>query len=241
MINTPTIWRILIYTYKQALTVAIFAYCAGCIVTQVDDETRIRAQLYKSGVTDFALEITHGLVFSATNINDLSVLKGLPIESLRLFCCRNITNLTALSGMKLKSIDLYKTPVSDISPLKGMNLEELNLLGTGVTDISVLKGMPLKILYLPNDVSDISPLRGMDYLVYLCMSSRNVTDLSPLAGMKLEVLDINIDKNVVTNGIDIIRNMKSLRKINNLPPPIFWQDMHMCGFSSNASSHSHTK
>lgn len=225
--------RLLLSLAAVASSGVVISYCAGCIVAHqdVDDETRIRGQLYKSGVTDFTLEITHGLSFSSTNINDLSVLKGLPIERLRLFCCRNISNLTALSGMKLESLDLYKTPVSDISPLTGMNLKELNLLGTEVTDISVLKGMPLKKLYLPNDVSDISPLRGMDYLIYLCMFSRNVTDVSPLAGMKLEVLNIDIDS--VTNGLDVIRDMKSLRKINNRSPTIFWQNVHVG--SNNAS------
>jgi Leucine-rich repeat (LRR) protein len=187
-----------------------------------DDESLIRSRLYKSGVKDFTLEITRGLAFKSTNINDLSVLKGLPIESLRLFCCCNISNLTALSGMKLKNIDLYKTPVSDISPLKGMNLEELNLLGTEVTDISVLKGMPLKKLFLPNGASDIAPLKGMP-LTYLCIFSRKIKDLSPLEGMKLEALDIS-DIDSITNGLDVIREMRSLHRINNMVPETYWKN-----------------
>jgi internalin A len=77
---------------------------------------------------------------------------------------------------------------------------------TGVTDLSPVKGLPLTALWC-NDtpVSDLSPLRGME-LDSVSFTPRNITQ-----------------------GIDAIRQMKSLRALllawgdPRIPPVEFWR------------------
>jgi len=143
-------------------------------------------------------------------ISDLSVLKGMPLSRLALVSNR-IRDISVLKGMPLTELDLSHAPLSDISALKGMPLTALNLASTGTNDISVLKEMPLKHLRLGNTrVSDIRALKGVP-LTGLYLHNTRVSDISVLRGMPLTRLSLT-PKNITT-GMDIIRNMKSLREI----------------------------
>ena len=60
-------------------------------------------------------------------------------------------------------------------------------------------------------MSDLSPLRGMP-LTTCGATARKVSDLSPLEGMRLT--DVGFTPKNITKGLDIIRQMKSLKIIS---------------------------
>src|SRR5262249_49035847 len=78
----------------------------------------------------------------------------------------------------------------DLSPLKGLALTHLCLDDTPVKDLEPLKDMPLKKLYI---------------------DASGVTDLKPLQALQLE--DIRLTPKHITQGLDNLRNMKSLKTI----------------------------
>ena len=179
-------------------------------------------------------------------LSDLSPLKGMSLTSLK-FAGTKVADLSPLRGMKLKSLSCFSTRISDLSPLRGMKLTRLNCAGSYVSDLSPLRGMPLLEL-ICNDtyVSDLSPLQAMP-LTLLTVSGTDVADLSPLQGMPLatliwhrtEVSDLSplretslssviLTPKNITKGIDILRQMKSLRTIGvdggtPILPGEFWK------------------
>jgi len=108
--------------------------------------------------------------------------------------------------MLLESLDLWNnTGVQNVNPLAGMPLKKLNCGATNISDLSPLKGMPL---------------------VDLRINRTDVTDLTALEGMKLETFVFSPGH--ITKGMQIIRDMKSIRKIgpNGLDltdPDEFWE------------------
>jgi len=111
---------------------------------------------------------------------------------------------------KLAILYLGDTPVTDaglahLAGLKGLTVLALN--GTKVSDqgLAHLKGMPLKVLLIDNT---------------------GITDLTPLQGMPLE--DIRLTPKNITKGLDILRDMKSLKTIGlrwqrGWPTAEFWE------------------
>ncbi len=167
-----------------------------------------------------------------TSVVDLSPLRGMPLTY---FSCAGtkLRDLGPLKGMPLKSIYIWHTNVADLSPLLNTPLEELHCGACRVRDLTVLKGMKqlttlsmgqlnlrslegiegmeLHTLWFPDTpIDDLTPLKGMP-LRSLQIQETNVKDLTPLAGMKLEKLALT-PKNI-TKGIEIVRGMKSIRKI----------------------------
>jgi uncharacterized protein (TIGR03067 family) len=143
-------------------------------------------------------------------VKDLSPLKGMPLV---VFWCITVPvdDLTPLKDMKLTFLDIRSTAVTDLSPLKGMPLQRLDLGGTKTSDLTPLKGMPLRDLsFWGTQIQDLTPLQGMP-LKTLRISDASVTDLSPLKGMQLE--DIRLTPKNITQGLDILRSMKSLKTI----------------------------
>lgn len=173
-------------------------------------------------------------------IGDLSPLKGMPLTLLH--CdSKQVSNLTPLKGMKLTELALGNTQVRDLSPLKDMPIRSLNIGGTAVTDLSPLSSMPLAILNVCNtDVSDLTPLKNLR-LTELHIYRTDVSDLSPVKGMSLlkfssfdsEVTDIQVLKGmplkelrchfVAERDAKILRPIKTLEKINDLPADEFWK------------------
>jgi len=171
-----------------------------------------------------------GLMFDVSKkqecvITNLNPLIGIPLTEL---CLRKqpITDLTPLQGMPLTTLALFKcSTVTNLCPIKGMPLKRLDIRDCQVTDISPLKGMPLTMLWISFcPIRDISPLKGMS--IRDLVLPAKVTDLTPLDGMSLTTLAFT-PKNI-TNGIQIVREMKTLIKIgissdHLLPAAEFWK------------------
>jgi Leucine-rich repeat (LRR) protein len=127
--------------------------------------------------------------------------------------CTSITDegLAHLKGhKKLVRLSLDDTPVTDaglahLAGLKGLTVLMLN--GTKVSDAGLahLKATPLKVLRIDNT---------------------GITDLTPLKGMALE--EIRLTPKNITKGLDILREMKSLKTIGisweqGWPAAEFWK------------------
>ncbi len=169
-----------------------------------------------------------------TRVQNLLPLKGMPLTSLNFHMCTQIHDLTPLEGMRLTSLNLHDGPkVQDLTPLKGMPLTYLSLNSCPVRDLSLLQGMPLTTLILSHchqvqdlsvlkglslttlfvddtQVRDLEPLKGMP-LKRVYIYAPGVTDVTPLKGMQLE--DIRLTPKNITEGLDILRDMKSLKTI----------------------------
>ncbi len=70
-----------------------------------------------------------------------------------------------------------------------------------------------------NTASNLSALKGAP-IKSLSLAGTTVDDLSPLEGLPLQSLTMPEQR--VTKGIEVIRNMPSLKQINGLPSPRFW-------------------
>lgn len=162
---------------------------------------------------------------------DFSALKGLPVReievmgNMELIANGEDLDLPPLGSLPLESLSFWKVPLKDLAPLATTRLKKLSIMGAEISDISPLKDLPMIHLDLwATDVSDIRPLRGM-HLKYLNIDSSEsarVEDLTPLEGMELEALDFHA--NGVARGIEIVRSMKSLKKINRKEPVDFWKE-----------------
>lgn len=195
----------------------------------------------------------HKLDLYQCSVSDLTPLSGLPLEALALDRTK-VTDLRPLSGMPLQYLSLSETDVSDLTPLAGCPLKQLNLVRTKVSDLSPLARCPLETLWLnETPVKDLFPLRHVP-LVSLTIAGTPVEDLSPLKGMPLRRLHIarsqvtdltplrwlRLERLVFTpsrikTGLDIVRNMPTLREIGTafgesdwgiedrlMPPDEFW-------------------
>jgi formylglycine-generating enzyme required for sulfatase activity len=131
-----------------------------------------------------------------------------------------LSDLSALKGLPLKSLYCLNNPVKDLSPLAGMPLSELSIGGTLVSDLSPLEGMKLTVLGC-NDtaVGDLKPLEGMPLKVFWCQNTR-VTDLSPLKGAPLQ--ELRCDAAVAAQNVAVLREIKTLAKINELTAGAFF-------------------
>ena len=148
---------------------------------------------------------------AGAGVQSIEALEGLPLRVLDLGFCQNIQDISVLAGMPLKKLILEGTSVADLTPLKGMSLEILHLQDTPVTDLSVIDGMPLKQLNLKGvSVSDVAPFAQMP-LSTLWLLETDVTDISPLSGMSLESLDI---QDTAVSDLSALAHMTTLRRLN---------------------------
>jgi hypothetical protein len=147
-----------------------------------------------------------------SELADLSLLQGMPLQELNLGVCRNVSDLTPLRGMPLVRLTFSFGDVADLSPLSGMPLESLYFNFNKVRDLGPLRTIPtLRSLNFHNvDVSDLGPLKGLPLETLIFMSVRvtslealrgmpltslgfahvNVTDLGPLADLSLQELRV---------------------------------------------------
>ena len=170
------------------------------------------------------------LRFASDNVADISPVRAL--KRLKLLACtgswdkRKLADLSPLRSLKLTFLNCSFSRVSDLSPLEAMPLVELWCNQTPVSSLSALKGMPLARLHIQETpVSDLSPLKGMPLTVLQCNDTQ-VSDLSPLEGMHL--LRVWLTPRNITQGINVIRQMKSVRMIgvrgvNLFPADEFWK------------------
>ena len=146
-----------------------------------------------------------------SGVQSIEALKGLPLRALDLGFCRNIDDISVLTGMPLTKLVLEGTSVSDLSPLAGMSLELLYLQDTPVTDLSVIQGMPLKELNLKGvSISDVALCADMP-LSTLWLLETNVSDISPLHGLSLESLDV---QDTAVSDLSPLAHMTTLRRLN---------------------------
>jgi hypothetical protein len=165
-------------------------------------------QLYHCQVRDMeplkGMPLTR-LTLLSRQVRDLGLLKGLPLTTLSLANCSQIQDFTPLKDLPLTGLHLNDCMVRDLEPFQGMKLTALYLAGTPVRDLELLKGMPLK---------------------HLSIHRTGVTDLRPLQGMELE--EIYLTPKNITQGLDVLRAMKSLKTIGidysqAWPPAEFWE------------------
>jgi hypothetical protein len=140
---------------------------------------------------------------SALYIRDLSPLADLPLEHLSLVIDDVLDDITPLRDLKrLTFLSLYGScDVTDLTPLSSLPLENLRLYG----------GL---------QVSDLSPLRGMDTLTIFKFRGKGLNDISPLADLPLEQLVVPF---VYDRDAEILRSIKTLETINDMPVAEFWK------------------
>ena len=168
-------------------------------------------------------------------VQDLEPLEGMPLTSLFLAACSQVDDLTPLEGMPLTHLNLDNTQVANLESLKGMPLTELSVWKCHrLKDVEPLKGMPLTSLGLGecHQLKHLEPLKGMP-LKALRIENTGVSDLKPLQDMLLE--SILLTTKNITEGLDILRDMSSLKTIGNafeqsLPPVEFWETERMKRF-----------
>ena len=186
----------------------------------VTDLSPVRAL---AGLTSLSLK-------NCSQVQDLSPLKDMPLTYLNLYGCNRVRDLEPLKGMPLTYLSIRiisgNRAVTDLSALKGMPLTVLSLNATQVQDFSPLKGMPLTRLELHStQLRDLELLKGMP-LKRLGLHGTGVTDLTPLQGMELE--QIYLTPKNITQGLNILRDMKSLKTIGieynqAWPAAEFWE------------------
>jgi len=107
-----------------------------------------------------------------------------------------------------------------LSPLKELKLTSLTCGFSRVHDLSPLKEMPLSRLDCrATDISDLSPLRGMRLTSLACQFG-SIKDLAPIKGMPLRELGCDF---VPERDAAILRSIKTLEKINDMPVAEFWK------------------
>jgi formylglycine-generating enzyme required for sulfatase activity len=148
-----------------------------------------------------------------------------------------LADLTSLSGMNLAGLiylDLANTTVTDagLIPFKDCkSLTHVDLPGTRVSDAGLTHFKDCKALTFLNlegtQVGDagLAHFKGMP-LMSLWIDDTGITDLTPLQGMPLE--DIRLTPKNITQGLNILRDMKSLKTIGKhwdqaWPAAEFWE------------------
>jgi hypothetical protein len=138
-----------------------------------------------------------------------------------------IVNLIPISDLtNVDWLDLWRSPVSDISPVSGLKkLKFLNLGSTRVSDLSALAKLTrLKKLHLNETrVSDVSALASLKSLKTLDLSGTSVSDISALASLtKLEMLDLTETLVSDISALASMINLKDLKldgtQITNVAP-----------------------
>jgi Leucine-rich repeat (LRR) protein len=178
-------------------------------------------------------------------IKSLAPLKDIQLEHLNLLKCKQMpASLTPLQRMPLTVLALSGAHEENLEALAKMKLKVLHVTESDrLSDISALMGMKstLTNLVLKNcsSLRDLAPLKGMR-LDELDISGCPVADLSPLADMEIRHLDMGKCQYLhdlrplerlslqhiklppkVTEGWEVLRDMKSLQLIDDEPRDAF--------------------
>jgi len=133
---------------------------------------------------------------------------------------RSFSDLSLIRGVPITSLNLYKTGVTDLSPLSGMSLEYLSLRSTPVSSLKPLARMPLQKLNIQNtQINDLTPLYEMP-LVSLVVGDRVFLRRETESEV---IYDNYTSLDRISKGLDVIRNMDTLKEINAMPVEQFWQ------------------
>ncbi|MBI5395401.1 MAG: protein kinase [Verrucomicrobia bacterium] len=200
----------------------------GIGLTEVSDLTPLRGM--KLGV----------LILEGSKVGDITPLRGMPLSVLSL-AKTAVTSLGPLKGAPLSSLNINDTRISDLTPIRGCPITSLSMVGTQVTSLTALSVMTLTALDCGSnrindlaplrdkaltslrvndtDVKDLAPLRRMP-LTELWIQNTKVADLSPLRAMPLQALKADIKPE---RDAAILRDIKTLATINDLPVAEFWK------------------
>jgi serine/threonine protein kinase len=165
------------------------------------------------------------LAFSTVGVTDITPLKALKwLKKLSIAPPGTnqkgaLSDLSPLVGLPLTGLWCQGNAITDLSPLKDMPLTVLSCGSTQIKDIAPLTGLKLTVLSF-NDapVADLAPLDGMPLMVLWCNNTK-VTDLSPLKAAPLQELRCDF---VAERDAALLRNVKTLIKINDVPAAVFW-------------------
>jgi hypothetical protein len=154
-------------------------------------------------------------------------LRGTQVTDSGLTQFKDCTNLIDLDVSATRVGDTGMAYLKDCKNLTGLVLVETQVTDAG---LPLLKGHEnLSRLYLGDNpqLSDtgLAHLKGM-LLKRLDIYNAGITDLTPLQGMPLE--DIRLTPKKITKGLDILRDMKSLKTIGiswdqSWPAAEFWE------------------
>ena len=72
-----------------------------------------------------------------------------------------------------------------------------------------------------NHITSLAPLNGLP-LTHLTCHNNNITDLSPLKGMPLQMLACDFSP---LRDAEILRQIKTLKTINQKPAAEFWKEV----------------
>ena len=162
--------------------------------------------LSDNGITSGYLEIGQNGMFylnlERSEIVDLSILKGMPIDSLRL-SGTDVEDLSSISDFsEIFELRLSGTKISDLSPIANLPLRELKIDGTLVKNISSISNMPLR---------------------YLSMMGITVTNIDVLKEMNIQ--DIEFSPELLSkHQLDILRRIKFNTINMQWDNDSFWND-----------------
>jgi serine/threonine protein kinase len=235
---------------EPAMTDEAFAAAVAALAPQ-EQVKRVIARLQEvnpgfSGKASYKIEnnvvaeltiSTTGTLVPTVGVSDMTPIKTLKnLQRLVLAPAKPgepgaLADLSALSGLSLTWLSCHGNPqLNDLSPLKDMPLAGLTCGGTQVTDLTPLSGMRLATLGI-NDtpVEDISVLAGMPLTVLWCQNTK-IADLSPLRGAPLR--ELRCDFMMLRDG-DVLRSIRSLARINDLPAATFWKKASLATAPAN--------
>jgi hypothetical protein len=171
---------------------------------------------------------------------DLTPLEGINLAGLRHLNLNN-TKVTDAGMVYFKdckyllTLDLWSTHVGDEGLAAFKNCKGLASIGLGATQVGDVglahfkdcKNLTHLFLVADARVTDagLACFRGVPLKV-LWIENTGITDLTPLQGMPLE--EIRLTPKNITNGLDILRHMKSLKTIGvewnqAWPAAEFWE------------------
>lgn len=189
-----------------------------CVVMNCENLTDI------SGLGGNRSIIQHVGFHNLPKVEDWSPLKGIVTMHFSISSCRTFHDLSLLDVKAARTVTVTNCgKVVDLSPLKGATeLIHLTLLDCKeLTDLKPLKGMKLNHLNIGGSmVSDLTPIRNLPLTGLILDKCTELRDLTPLEGMSLHEVYMPPQ---ATKGVEVLRQMKLLRSINNAPAANFWQ------------------
>ena len=150
---------------------------------------------------------------------------------------RDLSPVRALTGLRFLECKphLQNTggSLENLAPLGGMQLHMLAFQSNGVRDLAPIKGMPLRNLFVAgNPVEDLSVLSTMSAtLVGLDAKFTRVRDLSQVKDLPLKWLRWDV---VAARDHAILKSMKTLETINDMPVAEFWKKYPETGTAKSA-------
>jgi formylglycine-generating enzyme required for sulfatase activity len=160
------------------------------------------------------------LRLSGAPIRDISPVRALlDLEELGCDSC-GVADLSPLRGLRLKILGANGGSFGDLSPLAGMPLYSLRIWGAKIRDFGPLAGLPLTSLNAGRTtLSDLSVLAGSK-LSFLECRGTGVNDFSALKNLPLKELNCDFTPE---RDAAILRSIKTLEKINEIPVAEFWK------------------